>query len=725
MRTRSRSTLLPAMEGYISSCGDSNIYPTSTHKRINIKALRSSSMGHLDVSRGKIRVAARTPSPPSPNSPGLSRSPSQSKQRHRQQTQQNTLLGRAPARSNSSPSFSHTSAPLLSRNSSASNVQSVLPASTTKFVIPWSSTAGASPQQPQHLEHGTSSLPKPSATSTSSTATVASAVPSLPTPSRRKGLLAVTSDPQIRPTPLQRRPGRPTHTEGWNSSTRICNDQQPAFERAVPSNDEPQKPCGQARDNYGTEDSRATEVMERQVFQKESRVDYCQDKCCIHSKESIAEFIHMQRELRRCYAAMEDYESMVLKLREQSREAWAAHHQLQLEYSNRMMEGEVPAEQLLATLEAEPHDVPIRLGSKVYPLATEGEEDPSQRTDNNLKELQLIETKKALEQQVSDLQSSLLKEQDAHAATRSSLAEARDAKSRLESRVATFTRWKQRLLRVTECNTSKQDGMTKSDKSRYNVHGTTQTSTRSGADSAFVDTSPLPLPRKPPRWVVEHLQRNQEQDAVSFEVHSANQTPRLRGDENVCSSICCGEERGSTWNCSDHQLQQVCGTGSVVAGDSLGSSRLSTRFEAPLDSAADHPLPTHTGGDSAPGDAMGPLNFGNDIEHLSKRRARFLSAMKRLITNAAVLPEEPNPTLSLKTNKKTLTKFASSAVFTSPLSSGSPFYEVECSNEDGLKCRELLRALLDKEQQLAAIAAERTRYRRLYDEERRKGKATE
>ena len=153
-----------------------------------------------------------------------------------------------------------------------------------------------------------------------------------------------------------------------------------------------------------------------------SRSTFCSDERCMHSERSIGEFILMQRELRRCYAAIENYAVVVAQLRQECAEAWGAHHQLQRQCAQRGEEVEAAVRAELTEQISQSRQQHAN-GTSSSGIAEEN--GPTSESDDNADRGAVNACLEATWRETLDeLRRALQEERAAHAATREQLNEA-------------------------------------------------------------------------------------------------------------------------------------------------------------------------------------------------------------------------------------------------------------------------------------------------------------
>ncbi|KAG5484493.1 hypothetical protein LSCM1_07864 [Leishmania martiniquensis] len=502
---------------------------------------------------------------------------------------------------------------------------------------------------------------------------------------------------------------------------------------------------------------------------------HCHKQDCMHSEESICEFIRMQRELRRCYATIDTYEALITQLRDDCTLARAQLCQCRQEYAQHKkgIEAQVQAElteRTNALLSA-----PRRSEADDAPHLT-----PSAGPDGNVKSAAEECCVDTLQATVDELRRALKEEQSAHAESLARLTEALAAKTKWKSRAVELLQWREQVcqhMHMSSAHSSYPLGAARTslmDTSEtppgISTTGNSATGLRAEVDaggSASNVSSPSrrdDLPPSRPKSLscvpsppeIRELESSVISEvraapsALPHEVgtgggleHKENEKDNnsMRGVDGSCQSDLTAESFLSASTAPEGRAVKAVGSGVVVVWPPLEEEERSPMQSAESSAAQSSTTAAALGaGASAlsadngkrepqpslpispiPSSAL-PSNLGcctlSGAESCVVQGCRPLSAgCERALVAAVPLLVVPDP-------------FA----FPKPPSSGG----VKCTIHSGLssadppptwwgvssamapdsaerRCRELLRALLDKEHQLALIAEERTKYKRLYE----------
>ncbi|KAG5484880.1 hypothetical protein LSCM4_07653 [Leishmania orientalis] len=503
---------------------------------------------------------------------------------------------------------------------------------------------------------------------------------------------------------------------------------------------------------------------------------HCHGRNCMHSEQSICEFIHMQRELRRCYATIESYEIVVAQLRDDCALAVAQLSQSRQECAQHKKEAEV---QLQAEV-SEKRDAQ-RLALRRSETDDGTHLKPSAGSDGNVKEAAeecLIDT---LQTTIDELRRALQNEQSAHAESLARLTEALAAKTRWKSRAVELLRWREQVCRHLHMSSAPSSsplatGGTSSMGTSEAMPGVSaigncandsQTELDAGGSASNVSTlsrphDRLPSSREQLSCVSSLSDLRKLRSSVISEVRGASSallhegvtggwqghkenekgSNSMRGVDGSYQSDSTAASFSSSSTAPEGRVAKAAGSGVVVVwpplaeeqerppGGSAESSRTqSSKTGAALEARATALFENNGEHGAQPSPPISPISsaaqpsgLGGYTTSAGKSPAvegcrSFSAGCERALAAAAPQPAVPDP-------------FA----FPKP----SPSAGVVCTSRGGLppsdtpsiswgvsstmapdfaqrKCKELLRALLDKEHQLALIAEERTKYKQLYE----------
>ncbi|TPP53926.1 hypothetical protein CGC21_27525 [Leishmania donovani] len=477
---------------------------------------------------------------------------------------------------------------------------------------------------------------------------------------------------------------------------------------------------------------------------------YCHDKDCMHSEQSICEFIHMQRELRRCYATMENYEVVIAQLRDDCALSRAQLCRSQQEYAQhgKEMEAQVRAvltEQTNALLSA------LRQSGASDASCLKTSAGPDRNTKDAAEEC-LRDTWQAT---LDELRRALREEQSAHAECLARLTEALAAKARWKSRAVEL------LKAIGAC------GAPPGVSTIGNCASDSQAEPNAG-NSASDASSPSqrlyrpPSLYKPPPCVSSPSEAGKLRSSMTSEASTALPASPYEGATGDCASDKENEKDSSSMpgvdmNCQSDttvasflspsatpagRVAQALGSGVVVVWPPLAEgqemstekSAESSRTQSSTTAAA------LESGDPALLDDAGKQGLQPSPTISSVSPGVLPSSVGRYTTSAVGSRTQDGCRLPLVGCEKAVVAAEPLRVMPDPFAFPRPppsggeactIYSV-LPTSDGLptscdvsaamasgaaerQCKELLRALLDKEQQLALIAEERTKYKRLYE----------
>ncbi|KPI86988.1 hypothetical protein ABL78_3941 [Leptomonas seymouri] len=507
-----------------------------------------------------------------------------------------------------------------------------------------------------------------------------------------------------------------------------------------------------------------------------TRTSFCSDERCMHSEQSIGEFILMQRELRRCYAALDDYEVVVAQLRQECTSTWAAYRQLQQQCVQR-------EEEVEAAVRAElTEQMNIARGKKSDSVqkSEEGDEKQSAEPNNSVEDADVqacLETtwREALE----ELQHAFQAEKAAHAATRRELDEALTTKKRWKARATELHRWRSRVCQRLE-DSSPGPTDTPDKHIVETAFGSAQVSlSRSPSchppddkhhEGFHSSNESLPAPRfhSPPHPHQAPFRQHADVAAVNYGVEDLSALSALTDESEAKAAAVEARESCAVENPIDiadrsaeseaHSSDLSLGifasgtTTAAVGGGTVmiesqhveeraGQSATLIIQASPQQLSSRSPAQTA----SAPGavteaargteeeeDGEGSLTYpsaltfpqadaGRTCVRAHAPEAGCLAVLLENLTQAAKREQQqqlqqlafpPPPAAEASdvhaTHRAVFTPWSTrTTVVASTVTVGSA----------ERKCKELLCALLDKERQLAVMAAERTRFKRLYEEQ--------
>ncbi|KPA75747.1 hypothetical protein ABB37_08286 [Leptomonas pyrrhocoris] len=476
----------------------------------------------------------------------------------------------------------------------------------------------------------------------------------------------------------------------------------------------------------------------------------------------------MQRELRRCYMALDDYEVVVAQLRQECTEAWAAHHQLQRQWVQREAELTV---QINAARGSE-RDAEVR--------KTENGDDRHLAESNC--SVEDTDVKACLQttwrETVDALRRAFHEEKATHTATRRELDAALVAEKRWRTRAAELHRWRNRVCRQLD-----DSSLVSADTSEKHAAATGVGSTQvSPSHSPFFPgpgnqhpecvhasngSSPAPrfhspphphqAPSRPHADTAESAYNMADASVLSAltNASAAKDSNGKAAEKSVVNTTTGTVDRSSASSTDASGLSQDDCAGDATAAVGSGRVRVETpEFEPQEEPAEDLIIqmpsqpqlsrsPLHTGPaphavteaarrtQEAGADneinpsciASPPTDAGCINDPALAPEGRELAAPLEKATQATKQAQHqeqqrrqlafPPPTFAMTTDVPGSHKSVCMPWSAKDTSDASRSAVVLAER----KCKELLGALLDKERQLALIAEERTKYKRLYVEQ--------
>ncbi|GET86791.1 hypothetical protein, unknown function [Leishmania tarentolae] len=790
-------------QGYFSVHGDFSYYPTSAHKRrAPCEASDGAVVGTTDrvakvtLSPSTHRRPGRADNSPSPS--GLSCSPSQgtldigslSRRSSSQPLASTQLEGNAVLKSVSvSPSFVKGGAPLLHRyrTSRANTSQRSLHRSASLPLQGSTCTLASTGVATKRLNNVRRSLLH------TRSATVAKACTTPAPPKDDVAQEAVLQEPratQVRPQNLplstssfSRKRADNADAEVPLTSVRLGAAAPASSSSLKKSSETPVEPvaasrrvtgtscvndvhvegkvCGKGEDQGASTASFSEQMDPSSVLSRSvTTALYCHEKDCLHSEQSICEFIQMQRELRRCYATMENYEVMLARLRDDCALSRAQLCRFQQEYTQNEKEVEAQGraeitEQRDALLSAlrqsnvnDASNLKISVGL---------DHDPKEATEERLRD--------TWQATVDGLRSALREEQSAHAECLARLTEAMAAKARWKSRAVELLKWRKHVCRQIYTSSTPSFSSLSAGTSATSTGGS-QTAP-DAENSASNVSSPSPRlccpssPYKPPSCISSLPEARNLHSSVMSEVSSALPASPYEEGTDQCATDRKSEKDSSSTPAADRSCQsdstavsflspsatpaervaKAVGSGVVVwpplageqggpTGKSAESSQtqplttavaLESSASAVLDDAGKQALPSSS--------SISPVSSGV----LPSRVVRYTTSAAGSCTQDGYRPSwvdcEKN-VVAAEPLRVVRDLFA----FPRPppcggvgctirsIPSTPEALPTSCAVSAAMapdsaerKCIELLRALLDKEKQLAFVAEERTKYKHLYE----------
>nr|VDZ42914.1 hypothetical_protein_conserved [Leishmania donovani] len=495
----------------------------------------------------------------------------------------------------------------------------------------------------------------------------------------------------------------------------------------------------------------------------------------MHSEQSICEFIHMQRELRRCYATMENYEVVIAQLRDDCALSRAQLCRSQQEHAQhgKEMEAQVRAElteQTNALLSA------LRQSGASDASCLKTSAGPDRNTKDAAEEC-LRDTWQAT---LDELRRALREEQSAHAECLARLTEALAAKARWKSRAVELLKWRKQVCgKIYMSSTPSSSSFAAGARAigacgappGVSTIGNCASDSQAGpnaGNSASDASSPSqrlyrpPSLYKPPPCASSPSEAGKLRSSMTSEASTALPASPYEGATGDCASDKENEKDSSSMpgvdmNCQSDttvasflspsatpagRVAQALGSGVVVVWPPLaegqemstGKSAESSRTQSSTTAAA------LESGDPALLDDAGKQGLQPSPTISSVSPGVLPSSVGRYTTSAVGSRTQDGCRLPLVGCEKTVVAAEPLRVMPDPFAFPRPppsggeactIYSV-LPTSDGLptscdvsaamasgpaerQCKELLRALLDKEQQLALIAEERTKYKRLYE----------
>ncbi|CBZ24647.1 hypothetical protein, unknown function [Leishmania mexicana MHOM/GT/2001/U1103] len=495
----------------------------------------------------------------------------------------------------------------------------------------------------------------------------------------------------------------------------------------------------------------------------------------MHSEQSICEFIQMQRELRRCYTTMENYEVVVAQLRDDCALSRAQLCRFQQEYAQQGREVE-------ASVRAELTDQTS--GPLLAPRQSEAKDGSCLKTsggpDRNTKDAAEECLRDTWQATLDELRRALRKEQSGHAECLARLTEALAAKARWKSRAVELLKWRKQVCREMHMSSTPSSSSFAAGPSAIGTCGGLPGVSTIGncasdfqgepnAGSSASDMSPPsqrlygpPSPYKPPPCVSSPSEAGKLRSSMASEASTALPASPYEEGTGDCAADKENEKDSSGTPGVDMSCQsdstaasflspsttpagrvaKAVGSGAVVVwpplaegqGMSTGKCAESSRTQSSTIASAlesgDSALLDDAGGQrlkpSPPTSSVSPgvLPSSAGCYTTSAIGSRTQDGCRPSLVGCekAVMAAEP------------LRVMPDPFAFPRPPPSGGVACTIHSvlSTSDGLptlcdgsaamapgaagrQFKELLRAFLDKEQQVALIAEERTKYKRLYE----------
>ncbi|CAG9570463.1 hypothetical protein LMJF_12_0550 [Leishmania major strain Friedlin] len=495
----------------------------------------------------------------------------------------------------------------------------------------------------------------------------------------------------------------------------------------------------------------------------------------MHSEQSICEFIHMQRELRRCYATMENYEVVIAQLRDDCALSRAQLCRFQQEHAQRGkdVEAQVRAElteQTNARLSA------LRQSEASDALCLKTSAGPDRNTTDAAEEYRRDTCQATLD----ELRRALQEEQSAHAECLARLTEALAAKARWKSRAVELLKWRKQVCGQMYMSSTPSSssfvagaraigtcGALPGVSTISNCASDSQAEPNAGNSASDVSSPSQrlyrpPSPYKPPPCVSSPSEAGKLRSSMTSEASAALPASPYEGGTGACAADKENEKDSSSTPGADISCQsdstavsflspsttpagrvaQALGSGVVVVWPPLAERQeMSTRKSA--ESSRTQSSTTAAAlesGNPALLDDSGKQGLQPSPPTSSVSPGVLPSSVGRYTTSAVGSRTQAGCRLPLVGCEKAVVAAEPLRVMPDPFAfpRPPPSGGVTCTNHSLLstsdelptscdvsaamassaaerQCNELLRALLDKEQQLALIAEERTKYKRLYE----------
>ncbi|KAG5483624.1 hypothetical protein CUR178_08291 [Leishmania enriettii] len=503
---------------------------------------------------------------------------------------------------------------------------------------------------------------------------------------------------------------------------------------------------------------------------------HCHGRNCMHSEQSICEFIHMQRELRRCYATIESYEVVVAQLRDDCALAVAQLSQSRQECAQHKKESEAQVREEVSE-KTDAQRLALRrseTGDGTYLKLSAG-------SDESVKEAAeecLIDT---LQTTIDKLRCALQNEQSAHAESLARLTEALTSKARWKSRAVKLLKWREQVCpHVRMSSAPSSSALAAAGTSSIgtsmampvvsaigNCADDSQTELDAGGSASNVPTlsrrhDRLPSSREQLSCVSSPSEVGKLRSSVISEVRGTSSallheggtggwqgykenekdSNSMRGVDGSYQSDSTAASFSSSNTAPEGRVAKAAGSRVVVVwppfaeeqerppGGSAESSRtqpsktgaaLEARATALFENNGEHgaqPSPPISPISSAaqPGGLGDYTTSGGKSPAVEGCRS-FLAGCEGALAAAAPQPAVPDPFPFPKPSPSAGVVCTSRGCLP-PSDTPSISWDVSSTMAPDFaqrKCKELLRALLDKEHQLALIAEERTKYKQLYE----------
>ncbi|CAJ1006486.1 hypothetical protein Q4I28_001801 [Leishmania naiffi] len=812
--TRAPSPLAEG-KGYRSLHGDFNYYPTSVHKR---RQQREASGGEGIVTTNRVAEVSLSPSTrlvrradTSPSPSGLSRSPSQG-------TLDIGLLGRHSSSQPLAPTphednvalkpasaslcFAKGGAPLLHRyRTSCADVSPRALYRRTSFPSKVSTSipvaADGTTKRPNNIRRSIlntrsvapsepctvlTSLKDDSATQeamlqeSGATPLQAQLPPSSTTFRKRvdnlDGKVPLTSIRLVdaapaSPSSLKKSAAAPATPAAASGHTRGTSNV-----KSVHVEDEI---CGKGeRQDIGTASLSAQTNPDSLLSRGVTTARHCNDRACMHSEQSICEFVHMQRELRRCYATMENYEVVVAQLRDDCALARAQLCRYRQEYAQ-------PKKEMEAQVQAEATEQTNGLSLALQRL------EANDASHENISAGPVQDAKDAAEEYlrgtwkttVDELSRALREEQSAHAESLARLKEALASKARWKSRAVELFKWREQVCREVYASSAPLSSSLAAGTGAIRTSGAppgvspirncasdsqAKPSTGHSASNASSPFQPLhhsPSPHKLLQCVSFLSEARKLRSSMASEVSTASAAPPDEGgpgdhvahesekDSNstpgVDMSCQSDSTTGSILSASPSlagRITKALGSGVVVVwpplteeqGRGTGKSAELSRTQSSTTADAMEARPSVLCDDAGeqglqPSHPINPISSsalpssagcctmstvesnvqeGCRASATGAEKAMVAAAPLRAIPDLFAFPSPPAYGDVGCAIHRSLSR-------SNPLPTSCDVSATMAPVSAERKCKELLRALLDKEHQLSLIAEERTKYKRLYE----------
>jgi hypothetical protein len=496
-----------------------------------------------------------------------------------------------------------------------------------------------------------------------------------------------------------------------------------------------------------------------------SQGPFCSDFHCIHSEKSIGEFILMQRELRRCYSTMEDYEEVVAQLRQECFSARAALHQLQQRCVQHEAEMDAAVREELIGQRSPLRQPPCASEEGTSGAGNEGTQT-SNSNDRAADETMAACLETTWHEVLDELRRALQQEKAAHAATRHELHTVRFERNYWRACTAEL-RQEQRSLRRKWADASPEPYKSAGGHLSTTSVNSARASPSRTSPIAFPDedcahhpqssisSSPAPRFHSPPHpHQVPHNPR-----VIAADVDgSTTELSVLSALTDASPARMMGIEAGtmnSTGECAANDaaysryLSSVAGESAEAVGSGLvvvEGERAEKQDQTPgeqstlslslsgktadttTETKARKPCESHVGYQIGRGSTVVSSVETHTVEQAGRstplatsKHSNFALLLDRITSSSRRRQQHqqeeqqfafPPPAVAKARHDGMLRNHACAPHITEQAETAN-MQSVELKER---KCKELLCALMDKERQLSFVAEERTRYRRLYEE---------